>query len=318
MPLMDLRGLRVLIVDDNEVNRRVLREQTAGWGMRDDSLESGTEAVAALVSANEKGDSYDFLLLDQHMPAMDGSAVIEAVRSTAAIRDVHIILLTSNSYAGSRSNGQSKQGAFADACLIKPVRQSHLLTTLAAVRAVALDRSAQGLRRDPHDADENRTGGIGEVGAEFEGTGLRVLVADDNPVNQMVAVRMLEKFGLRVDVARDGREAVRMLRTQPDTQPYTQTYRAVFMDCQMPEMDGYEATREIRRGEQPGERIAIIAMTAEALSGARELCLAAGMDDYITKPVMLRDLSRVIEKWLGDKANYAENDAGLVAIKLVS
>jgi CheY-like chemotaxis protein len=270
--------------------------------MRDDSLESGTEAVAALLSASEKGDPYDFLLLDQHMPAMDGAAVIEAVRSTAAISEVHIILLTSNSYAGSLSNGQSRQGAFADACLIKPVRQSHLLTTLAAVRAVGLDRNAQGSRRD---TDENRP----DITAEFAGTGLRVLVADDNLVNQTVAVRMLEKFGLRVDVARDGREAVRMLRTEP--------YSAVFMDCQMPEMDGYEATREIRRSEQPGERIAIIAMTAEALSGARELCLDAGMDDYITKPVMPRDLSRVIETWLTDRPNYAENDASLDAMKLV-
>src|SRR5260370_23200166 len=115
----------------------------------------------------------------------------------------------------------------------------------------------------------------------------------------MEAARTLETVGLPVDVARDGGEAVRMLRTQPDTQPYS----AVFMDCQMPEMDGYEATREIRRAEQPGERIAIIAMTAEALSGARELCLAAGMDDYITKPVMLRDLARVIDEWLTDNAN---------------
>jgi len=118
----------------------------------------------------------------------------------------------------------------------------------------------------------------------------RVLVADDNAVNQRVASRMLERLGLRTDVAGNGLEAVRMLRALP--------YDAIFMDCQMPEMDGYAATREIRRTEKPGHHITIIAMTAEALAGAREQCLAAGMDDYIAKPVMLSDLSKAIDKWL--------------------
>jgi CheY-like chemotaxis protein len=118
----------------------------------------------------------------------------------------------------------------------------------------------------------------------------RVLVVDDNAVNRRVAGRLLERIGLRVDAARNGAEAMRMLKELP--------YGAVFMDCQMPEMDGYAATREIRRREKPGEHIAIIAMTAEALAGAREQCLAAGMDDYIAKPVKLEDLSRAVEKWL--------------------
>jgi CheY-like chemotaxis protein len=119
---------------------------------------------------------------------------------------------------------------------------------------------------------------------------LRVLVADDNAVNQRVAVRMLERFGLRADVAGNGLEALQMLRTLP--------YDAVFMDCQMPEMDGYDATHEIRRSEKPGQRIPIIAMTAEARAGARERCLSAGMDDYISKPVRSEDLLRAVEKWL--------------------
>jgi signal transduction histidine kinase/ActR/RegA family two-component response regulator len=126
------------------------------------------------------------------------------------------------------------------------------------------------------------------------GTTWRVLVVDDNAVNQRVAVRMLERLGLRIDVAGNGLEAVRMLRELP--------YDAVFMDCQMPEMDGYAATREIRRTEKPGQHMAIIAMTAEALAGAREHCLSAGMDDYISKPVKLDDLSRAIQKWLRPRA----------------
>jgi CheY-like chemotaxis protein len=126
----------------------------------------------------------------------------------------------------------------------------------------------------------------------------RVLVVDDNAVNQKVAVRLLERLGLRIDVAGNGLEAVRMLKTLP--------YDAVFMDCQMPEMDGYSATREIRRTEKPGHHVAIIAMTAEALAGAREQCFAAGMDDYIAKPVKLEDLARAIQKWLGTKGTRLE------------
>jgi signal transduction histidine kinase/CheY-like chemotaxis protein len=277
VPLGDLRGLRLLIVDDNEVNRRVLREQVTAWGIRNDSLESGTEATAALSRACEEGDPYDFLLLDYHMPVMDGAAVTASVRSTPAIRDVPIIMLTSLGHRGSSD-------AFVDACLTKPVRQSHLLNTLATIRAVRLHRNTQGSSGDRRGAGENVSGLVKGF------VGLRVLVADDNAVNQRVAVRMLEKFGLRADVARNGQEVVRMLRILP--------YDAVFMDCQMPEMDGYEAAREIRRREKPGQHIAIIAMTAEALAGAREQCFSAGMDDYIAKPVMLQDLSRAIEKWL--------------------
>jgi CheY-like chemotaxis protein len=120
-----------------------------------------------------------------------------------------------------------------------------------------------------------------------------VLVVDDNPVNQRVAVKLLERLGLRIDVAGNGLEAVRMVRERP--------YDAVFMDCQMPEMDGYAATREIRRAEKAGQHVAIIAMTAEALAGAREQCVSAGMDDYIAKPVKLADLAAATQTWLGSK-----------------
>jgi CheY-like chemotaxis protein len=132
----------------------------------------------------------------------------------------------------------------------------------------------------------------------------RVLVVDDNAVNQRVAVRMLERLGLRIDVAANGLEAVRMVTELP--------YDAVFMDCQMPEMDGYAATLEIRRREKPGERMAIIAMTAEAVGGARERCAAAGMDDYIAKPVKLEDLSRAIQEWVPARGTKSGREFGRV------
>ena len=281
VPLEDLRGLRVLIVDDNEVNRRVLREQTAASGMRNDSLASGMEVTDALSKANEEGDPYDFLLLDFHMPGMGGGAVTAAVRSTRAIRDVPIIMLTSVMSRSGYWNELVGDGPSVDASLTKPVRQGQLLNTLASTRAVRLHRSA-------HRSGSARRAAV--LAWDCAGAGLRVLVADDNVVNQRVAVRMLEKFGLRADVAGNGREAVRMMRALP--------YDAVFMDCQMPEMDGYEATREIRRAETSGQHVVIIAMTAEALAGARERCSSAGMDDYLAKPVLFEDFSKAIEKWL--------------------
>jgi CheY-like chemotaxis protein len=185
-----------------------------------------------------------------------------------------------------RRGGQLGDIAAVDACLTKPARQSSLLSALTTTREKRLNRGAQDSVTPLRDVNGDRS----RLEPKFWGTNCRVLVADDNAVNQKVAVRMLERLGLRVDVAGNGLEAVRMMRTLP--------YDAVFMDCQIPEMDGYAATREIRRTERPGEHISIIAMTAETRGGARDECLSAGMDDYIAKPVTLQDLSGVIEKWL--------------------
>jgi signal transduction histidine kinase/CheY-like chemotaxis protein len=286
VPAVDLSGLRALIVDDNEVNRRVLREQVAACGMRQDALESGTEVIQTLTKAMEAGDPYDFLLLDQRMPVMNGAVVTALVRFMPAVRDITIIMLTSASLRGGRVDDLWKDGVHVDACLAKPIRQSHLMQVLATARANRLNRrqieSMAGLSEATEQGRAKEPAAAGASG--------RVLVVDDNTVNQRVAVRLLERLGLRIDVAPNGMEAVRMVRAQP--------YDLVFMDCQMPEMDGYAATREIRRAEKPGDHVVIIAMTAEAVTGARERCLSAGMDSYIAKPVKLDDLSKVIQDWL--------------------
>jgi signal transduction histidine kinase/CheY-like chemotaxis protein len=277
VPLAGLRGLRVLIADDNDVNQRVLREQIMNWGMRCESLTLGTQVVAALAKASQEKDPYDFLLLDCQMPVMDGVAVAAAVKAVPSICDTPIIMLTS--MFGGHGRDPSSD---VDACLTKPVRQAHLLNALSTIEAKRLN--GRGTLPGVSGTRGSRLAG------QFAGMPLRILVVDDNAVNQRVALRMLEKLGLRTDVAANGLEAVRMVRTLP--------YDAVFMDGQMPEMDGYEATREIRRTEKRGQHLTIVAMTADALEGAREQCLAAGMDDYIAKPVKIEDLSRAVQKWL--------------------
>jgi signal transduction histidine kinase/CheY-like chemotaxis protein len=298
IPIGGLRGLRVLIVDDNEVNRRVLREQVHSWGMRSDNLDAGTNVVTAMVKAGVEGDPYDFLLLDYHMPGMNGAAVARAVRSTSAIGEIPIIMLTSVAHGRGHTNEELGDGVIVNVCLTKPTRQSHLLNALTTTRAERSNRSIPASMQPLREAIEDAASNSNSGDPKFENGNWRVLVADDNVVNQRVAVRMLERLGLRPDVAGNGAEAVRMVGTLP--------YDAVFMDCQMPEMDGYAATREIRRAEKAGQHVTIIAMTAEALAGAREQCFSAGMDDYISKPIKLEDLIRAANKWLVPKNSRME------------
>jgi CheY-like chemotaxis protein len=277
----DLRGRRVLIVDDNEVNRRVLHEQIASWGMRNGSYASPSEALAELRAAQASGDPYDFALLDYQMPEMHGAELAAALIADAAIRRPVVVLLTS---AGHLNDISSAERAAIDAFLTKPVRQSQLLKTLTT--AWSKRNAAAAVAAGGPEASKAVRGAMRV--ARFENPP-RTLIAEDNVVNQKVAVRMLEKLGLRADVAANGREAVDMFRMRP--------YDLIFMDCQMPEMDGYAATQEIRRLQAPGQHPGIIAMTAEAMTGMREQCLSAGMDDYIAKPVKMESLLEAVEQW---------------------
>jgi signal transduction histidine kinase/CheY-like chemotaxis protein len=278
----ELQGQRVLIVDDNEVHRRVIHEQIVSFGMRNGSFASAEEALQALRTAALDGDPYHFVILDYRAPATDGLALADAIKADPAIQDVAVILLATASFCNDIKQGHRDS---VDALLAKPVRQSQLMNTLANVWSRKADGSG---------ASAPASLGIAHLQSAIEGSFRewhgRVLVAEDNVVNQKVAIRMLEKLGLRADVAGNGREAVEMFDLLP--------YDIVFMDCQMPEMDGYTAAREIRRRQGPGSRVTIIAMTAEALAGARELCLAAGMDDYIAKPVKASILLQKLEKWI--------------------
>ena len=271
-----LLGLRVLVVDDHDVNRRVLADLTTNWGMRCSSTAFGEEALEALRAAQAGGDRYHFVILDYQMPGMDGATLASAIKAEPAFQEVGVVMLSS---IGESPEVRHMEGTSIDAVLVKPVRQGELLSTLAGIwgEEKADDRE--------HRILESKARWAGS----FAGLGLRVLVADDSAVNQRVAVLMLEKLGLRADMASSGREAVDLREMIP--------YDLILMDCQMPEMDGYEATREIRRKEGGKRRTAIVAMTAEAMTGAREQCIEAGMDDYIAKPVRLADMVEALQRW---------------------
>jgi len=282
-PLAGLRGLRVLVADDNEVNRRVLDEQIAGWGMRSGSFASVAEALEAMRAAQRAGDPFRFALLDYQMPGMDGATLAWTIKADPEIRDTVVILLTS---VGHWTAAKEEEGAIIDAALVKPVRQSQLLNTLATAWSRHL-KDAPPERPAQHRPIEEMKSALDD---RFAGAQVRVLIAEDNVVNQKVACRMVERLGLRADVAADGREAVELFDLLP--------YDLIFMDCQMPEMDGYEAARAIRRREPAERRVAIVAMTADAMAGCRERCIAAGMDDHIAKPVKVEDVFEALRTWI--------------------
>jgi CheY-like chemotaxis protein len=276
-PVSDLSGLHVLIVDDNEVNRRVVHEQITSWGMRNGSFSTGEMALDALRAAYAAGDPYHFVIADFQMPVMDGAVLAAAIKADPILRDTLVVMLTS---IGDWREVRGMQGRVVDACMVKPVRQSQLFNAMAGAWAARLHAMPAAIGRAEPSARS-------EPG--FEGSHLRVLVAEDNVVNQKVAARMLESKGIRVDVAGNGREAVEMMCMLH--------YDVIFMDCQMPELNGFEATAEIRRREAAGRHVAIIAMTATAMAGCRERCLAAGMDDFIPKPVKMEVLLEALKKW---------------------
>jgi len=300
-PVADLRDLRVLIVDDDEVNRRVLHEQVTSWGMRNGSFSSGDKVLDALRRAKESRDPYDFVLLDYQMPGMDGVELAGAIKADPAIRDTVVVLLTS---VGQWSELRHFEGTRVDASLVKPVRQLQLLNTLATEWSKRLELE----RPDRPTAKREAADVNAALAGEFAELPVRILVAEDNVVNQKVAALMLRKLGIRADLAANGREAVRMYEMTP--------YDLILMDCQMPELDGYAASREIRSWEGPRRHVAIVAMTAEAMAGTRELCVAAGMDDYISKPVKRDEMIEALRKWLAPRG--IEVESSLSAGRLLS
>jgi CheY-like chemotaxis protein len=277
-----LRGLRVLIVDDNRVNRRVIHQHICSWGMRNGSYASAEEALAAVLEARAAGDPYHIVIADYHMPGIDGVMLAQQLRELP--EPLVYVLLTS---VGHWKEHASLPDGLIDACLTKPVRHRKLMDTLATAWSRQHPRGETAV----FDAPTRETAADAPVPTRAAATrGVRILVVEDNPINQKVAVHQLEALGLHADVVGSGKEALEMLQLAD--------YDLVLMDCSMPEMNGYDATRAIRQMAGPVAHVPIVAMTADAVTGARERCLDAGMNDYVSKPVKLEHLERTIARFL--------------------
>lgn len=275
-----LAGLRVLIVEEKAINRRMLELMTTGWGMQPTVAESGSEALEVLRRRRSQS-RFDLALLDVDMSPMDGIELARAIRARPEGAGIKLVLLTS---LGRRGDAKAAKEAGLAVYLTKPIRERQLHDCLVAVlqRPVALPLPA---------TSESLPLITRHIPAKTKAKGdLRILLAEDNVINQKVAVRLFQRLCYRIDVVANGREVIEAVSRV--------SYDVVFMDCQMPDMDGYEATSLIREHEASGgsPRLLIIAMTANAMQGDRERCLAAGMDDYLSKPISVDALTRVLDR----------------------
>jgi len=299
LPTVALKGRRILIVDDHATNRRVLEHYLDGRGVTYESAESGIHALQCLRGAAARQTPFDIAIVDMQMPGMDGLELARQIKSDYAISATRLVLLTS---VGKRGDAKAAQDAGIHAYLTKPIRQSLVFECLSLVLGYTPGTAGT--------VDQPSTTIITQhtVAEAMMQSRPLVLVVEDNPVNQKVAANMIEKLGYRVNVAANGREAVESLAQIP--------YALVFMDCQMPEMDGFEATRVIRNQEASLQRaggkpphLPIIAMTANAMKEDRDRCLASGMDDFISKPVTSKSLTAALNRWLPHGQVPAETES---------
>jgi CheY-like chemotaxis protein len=269
----------VLVVDDNATNRFLLTALLTNWHCHSTEATDGAHALALLRSAADAGEPYDLALLDMLMPGMDGLMLARQIKDDPTIAATPLILLTSLGRTALQNDPATAR--LFSSYLAKPIRQSQLQTQLAiALQRLPAPALADAIGR----AEKNRQGESHK----------RILIAEDNGVNQKVALAMLKKLGYSAEAVANGLEAIAALRSIP--------YDMVLMDCQMPEMDGFEATEIIR---QPGSdvlnpQVTVIAMTANAMQGDRERCMACGMNDYLSKPVRSEALAEMLERWLGN------------------
>ncbi|MFN7953488.1 MAG: response regulator [bacterium] len=289
-----LSGRRVMVVDDSATNREIVQLQLASWGLISSSQPGGISALKELVSAARAGAAYDIAILDLHMPEMDGLALARAIRAHPDLKSMALVILTSVNATGALT--QTLKDVGIGVWLTKPVRQDELLNALLAVT-------------ESEDAPRDESG-LGSRTADLPALAGHVLLVEDNPANQDVVLAMLDRLGLGADVASSGLEAVRAVQRQ--------SYDLILMDCQMPIMDGFEATQRIRALEAdrraqdpdaPDSAVPVVALTANAQRGDREICLMAGMDDYLAKPFTLRALAERLARWLPRRGDAVASPA---------
>ena len=284
----DLNGYPVVVVDDNQTNRAILKEMLENWGMSVQTVESGPQAIDVLQQTAHQHNSLPLVISDVNMPEMDGFTLVERLRSTAALKSTTIIMLTSSGRSGDVQRGEALG---VSAYLLKPVKQSELLDAIMA----AAGRQSE-IRSDVEPEVHFKA-------VMPESPRLKILLAEDGKANQILAVALLTKWGHQVVVAENGEEAVEYFQHD--------SFDLILMDVQMPVLDGLEATRRIRELEGCNEvRIPIIAMTARAMKGDRESCLAAGMDDYLSKPVSAAELAAALAaNSPGDRSHLNTDEA---------
>ena len=287
-----LHGIKVLVVDDNRTNRRILEGLIKRWGMSPTAVADGEKALDALSAAREANEPFGLILTDMHMPKMDGFSLVEQIKQRLDISPSTIMMLTSGGQRGDAARcGELGISAY----LLKPVRQSELREAIARVLGVKEQAGAKPMITSYSLQDDNDPK-----------KSLRILLAEDNPINQKLAIRMLEKRGHHVAVASNGRQALTALEKC--------SYDLVLMDVQMPEMDGLEATMRLRQQEKlTADHQAVVAMTALVMKGDRERCMAAGMDGYLSKPIRPQELDGVLDRYLsmyrGDLPLVESNDS---------
>lgn len=280
-----LKGRRILIIDDNDTSRRILVQQSKSWGMVAEEASSGEAGLALLRSAARGGEHFEALVLDLKMPGMSGLEMAEEIASDPVLRRTKIIIAAS---AAHRSRLKRNRNPNVDSFISKPVRLTEFLETLSSTFTGLAEVTGHAARQKEQRSSAQPGSGDGSE-AESNVAGLQVLVAEDNVVNRKVISAQLRNLGHTAVVVGNGREAVdAFLAGGCDL---------ILMDCEMPEMNGLEATRRIREFESEGRRIPIIAVTAHVLPGERDKCLAAGMDDYLSKPTRENELSGMIERW---------------------
>jgi len=268
LPMEQVHGLRILVVDGHQTNRRILEGMLKGWGAQTGCVGGGEEALLELTTAAEAGKPYRLMVTDMNMPKMDGFALVEHIQSDPKLSPLTVIMLTSGGHRRDVERRPELGGLF---YLSKPVRKRELLAALQAMLGQTASPSSI----------------LPQIERRAQPRSLRVLLAEDNRVNQAVATRLLEKMGYTVVVADNGRAALLLLATQP--------FDLVLMDIQMPEMDGLTATRRIRESERSTPyHVPIVAMTAHAMKGDREICIEAGMDEYVSKPIHREALKKAL------------------------
>lgn len=278
-----LRGIRVLIVDQSPINRSVLAEQLQSWNMQVDTVGSSAEALNYLQSGIEKGCPYQICLIDDQMPGIQGESLGRAIKQNEQIKDTVLVLITP---FGMKGDAHRLFELGFSGYLTRPIRQSELMDALATIWLSHL-KGEQPSLITRHTVFEQR-----HTKKEQQLFNAQILLAEDNFVNQQVAIEILRNMGCEITIAVDGQEAIEWFKRKK--------FDLIFMDCEMPRVNGFTASREIRRIEPTGTHIPIIALTAHALSGDRERCLSAGMDDYLSKPIETAKVLEMLKKWIGE------------------